>query len=352
MTGKAPTIYDIAREAGVSIATVSRVMGGRENVSAKTRDKVEKVARRYAYQPSTIARSLEHHMERTIGIVVQDLRNPYYNRMLCAAEEEAQKYGYDVWLYRPPQGEDYSEDDIVDRLIARGLSGAFIAGGIVEASRADLPGAIHRLRQHMPVALICPPIHNLDCICLYYDLATAAAQVVRHLNMLGHRRIAFVGGAGLLQTSGARGEGFLAALRELGLEDVEKYRHEGGYNPEAGEIGVLKLLGGCEKKEWPTAIVCFNDMVALGALKQLKQMNLRVPQDMAVVGFDNDFFSAYTDPPLTTVDLHPDSQARSAINELMTTGAQTVAPFTLMRDATLIIRESCGVKLGRREFAE
>ncbi len=350
MTSKQVTIYDIAQEAGVSIATVSRVISGHPNVSKKTLKKVNDVISRHKYAPNSMARGLEKGKTGIIGIIVPDISNPYYARLYCAADDEARRRGFGVWLHQLPQGHPYVEREVVEQLISRRLDGAFFVGGIVESQHESLPAAISQLHRYMPVVAICPPIEGLECICLYNDLATAIRQAVQHLHMLGHARIAFMGGSSLVRTSGARGRGFLDALAELGLKDDSAYHHEGGYTAEAGEIALLKLLTGLDREKWPTAIIAFNDLVALGAMKQLALMGLSVPKDMAVIGCDNTYFSPYLTPPLTTIDLHPEEHARSAITELLAAVDKPIAPFCLMRDATLVIRESCGVKLGRREM--
>jgi DNA-binding LacI/PurR family transcriptional regulator len=127
-----------------------------------------------------------------------------------------------------------------------------------------------------------------------------------------------------------------------------RYRQELGYNLEDGAKGVLKLLSSLQRTEWPTAIIAINDLVAMGALRQLHRMNIRVPEDMAVVGCDNQFFSAYTHPSLTTLDLHISELGKLAVSYLL--NWQEGQNFLHLMENTLIIRESCGAKLGRRKF--
>ena len=154
----------------------------------------------------------------------------------------------------------------------------------------------------------------------------------------------------LLKDSSKRGENFLEELRALDLPDDPAYHVDAGYDAEGGERAVLRMLSVLDRSRWPTAIVAFNDTVALGAMKQLKQMGLRLPQDIAIIGCDNQFFCPYTDPPLTSVDLHPDELAQSAVRELLVTQGADARSFAMMREASLIVRESCGAKLGLRKL--
>ncbi|MEG0902239.1 MAG: LacI family DNA-binding transcriptional regulator, partial [Clostridia bacterium] len=314
-----------------------------------TRERVQAVIARHNYTPSSIARELERGQNKTIAVILPEVINPYFAQLFSAADDEARKNGYAVWLYQLPSNEAV-EDSVVEDLIRRRLEGAFFVGGIWEAARPGLMDALKRLGQYMPIVAICPPMTNLSCICLYNDLVTCVQHAVRHLHVLGHRRIAFIGGSLQVGGSGARGQGFLAELRALGLPDDPAYHHEGGFDAESGERAVQRLLSGLERGRWPTALIAFNDLVALGAMKQLKQMGLKLPDEMAIIGCDNQFFCPYTDPPLTSMDLHPDEHARSAIRELISAKENDTTPFTLMRDATLVVRESCGAKLGYRKL--
>ena len=346
---KRVTIYDIAKEAGVSTATVTRVLSAHPSVRPATRERVQAVIAKHNYAPSSVARDLERGNNKTIGVIMPSVVNPYFAQLFASADDEARKNGYTLWLYQLPDNE-VIDDSIVEDLISRRLEGAFFVGGIWEAARPDLTKALERLGQYMPIVAICPPMQSMSCICLYNDLVTCVRQAVRHLHVLGHRRIAFIGGSSQVGGSGARGQGFMDELRVLGLPDDPAYHHEGGFDASSGERAVLRLLSGLDKPRWPTALVAFNDMVAIGAMKQLKQMGLRLPEDMAIIGCDNSFFCPYTDPPLTSIDMHTDEHARSAIKELISAKENHTKPFTLMRDATLVVRESCGAKLGYRKL--
>ena len=349
VANKKTTIYDVAKVAGVSTATVTRVMSGSEKVSKITREKVQNVIAELNYTPSTIAKSLEQGQSRTIGVILPDITNPYYAELFTAAEQEAKRNGYSVCVYQL-QDQELVAEKMVKELIECRFYGAFFVGGIGELHSPELIDALQQLSAYMPIVALCPPKNNFNCICLYNDLENCVAKAVYHLHSLGHKRIAFLGGSVQVNGAGARGEGFLRALHELGLEENPAYYHEDAYTCENGERTIMRLLSGIEREQWPTALVAFNDLVALGAIKQLKKLGLSIPEDMAIIGCDNQFFAAYTDPPLTTMDLHPTEHATSAIQELLRARERYTKPFHVCREATLVIRESCGAKLGFRKL--
>jgi DNA-binding LacI/PurR family transcriptional regulator len=347
------TIYDIAREAGVAPSTVSRVLTGHPNVSTKTREKVRSIIDRRHFTPNLSAQALEQNKQRlkTIGVIMPEVTDNYSGKILCAATREARRLGYETLLFQLPIGEKYDIGEIVDQLIRRRLDGALYSGGVLEVGRSDLPGALNRLMEYMPLVAISPPIEGINCTFLHNDLETTLYHAVQHLYMLGHRRTAFIGGASTMRDSGARSCGYLRAVRELGLKDIPSYRGEGGFTAESGEIAVLRLFSEKSGADRPSAILAFSDLVALGALKQLHTMGLRVPEDVAIIGCDNTFFSPYTVPPLTTIDLFSEERARTAVDELIACSSESTPkpPFTLVRAPAFIVRESCGVMLGQRE---
>lgn len=349
--GKKATIYDIAREAGVSTATVTRVVSGHPSVKAETRERVQRVIDAHAYTPSAAARDLERGRTHTLGIVLPQISNPYFARIFTAASEAATASGHLLLLYQVTWLT-HIPHETVDEILRRRLDGVLFAGNIWGEEATELSEAIDRLSQHMPVVAICPPSTQLDCICLHSDLVNCVRLPVRHLAALGHRRIAFIGGSLETGDSSRRGQTFLQEMAALGLPDDPAYHIDTGYDAESGERAVLRLLSGLERGRWPTALIAFNDLVALGAIHQLKRMGLRVPQDMAVIGCDNQFFCPYTDPPLTTMDLHPEELTRSAMRELLSAREGNHPSFSLTREATLVVRESCGAALGVRSFEE
>ena len=347
---KKMTIYDIAAEANVAPSTVSRVLSGHKNVSAKTRAKVETIARSNNFSTLHNLRQQVSLAQQTFAVIIPETRDQYWGRILSAANREAKRLGYQTMLFQLLDGEDYDMREIAKRIIDWHLRGTLYIGSVQETGRSDLPIALNQLLEHMPLVAISPPVNNVNCTFLHNDLETAMFQAVQHLYMLGHRRIAFIGGNQTLETSGARARGYLRAIDELGLTKDDAYHGAAGFTAETGEIAVLRMLTTIPRRRWPTAIVAFSDMVAVGAIHQLHSMNLKLPDDMALVGCDNTFFSPHTLPPLTTIDLFSEERARTAIAELASSSTNVKAPVTLVRAPALIIRESCGAKLGYRNL--
>ena len=343
---KKTTIYDIAKEAEVSAATVTRVLNGSASVREATRARVQRVIDAHGYAPSSVAQDLGSGNTKTLGIILPSIRNPYYAALVSAANDEARRSGYSIWMYQLPEEGELSAQ-VIESLISRRLSGAFFIGGFYDVDRPDLRDLLSRLGKYMPIVAICPPRPDLGFICMHNDLSGATRQAVRHLFLLGNERIAMIGGAKNLADSGARAVAFLSELKALGLPPPPEYGHLGGGTAEDGMREIHRLMSVLPSGQRPTAILAYNDLVALGAMHQLRRMGLRIPEDVAVVGYDNQFFCPYTSPPLTSIDMQAEEHARSAIRELLSASENHSA--TIVRAATLIIRESCGAHLGVRK---
>ena len=358
MPDKQPTIYDVADLAGVSIATVSRVMSG-GSASGKAKAKVEAAIAQLNYHPSQAARSLDRSETRTFALVVTDLANPYYTSLCAGAEAEAQRLGYSLQVYCTSSG----RQAVLNRLLERKVDGAILVGGFIEDNDASLPAAaqeearvqhlinMQKLQQVMPLVTIGPPIEGLSCVNITSDLSLSVRKSITHLTALGHRRIAFIGGSPSVRSATIRETAFSDEMERRGLPVFHDARTETGFTPQAGELCVTKLFSRFSSGQHPTALIAINDLVALGALHQLRRLGYRVPEDVALIGCDNQFFTPYLDPPLTTVDLHPYDHGQCAVDELaaVCSGSESLS-FSQIRECSLIVRESCGASLGSRNF--
>ncbi len=348
MPTKKINIFDIATEAGVSIATVSRALSDTPNLKSARQRKVLEVVQKYNYKPSVAARGLNQGHSKLISIGLPEITHPFYSEMFSAAADEARAKGYSLLISRIPDSSS-GYQAFLDQLIERRPDGVILAGGMVEDDKEkDRLTILNHLRNYMPIVLVGDPVENFPCVCISGDMHESAAVSVRHLHTLGHKRIAFLGGKSQKRGSTKREQGYREQMTAFGLEENICVRLESGYWLEDGVIGIQKLLAEFPNGNRPTAVIAINDLVAMGILRQLNSMGIQVPSDMAVIGCDNQFFAAYTNPPLTTVDLHISELGRRAMTYLL--HWEKGQNFYHKLDTHLVVRESCGVKLGRRKF--
>ncbi|HPJ03011.1 MAG TPA: LacI family DNA-binding transcriptional regulator [Candidatus Limiplasma sp.] len=349
MRSKKINIFDIANEAGVSIATVSRALSDAPNPNSAKQRKVLEVVQKYNYKPSVAARGLNQGHSKLISIGLPEIAHPFYSELFSAAADEARANGYSLILSRIPDNIS-GYQAFLDQLIERRPDGVILAGGMVEDDKEkDRLTVLNHLRNYMPIVLIGDPLENFPCVCISGDMQESAAITVRHLHALGHKRIAFLGGKLQKRGSSKREQGYHAEMLKLGLEENICVRLESGYSLEDGAIGIQKLLTEFTPDKRPTAVIAINDLVAMGILRQLDSQGIRVPDDIAVVGCDNQFFTSYTNPPLTTIDLHISELGRRAMIHLL--HWEKGQSFYHLIKTNLIVRESCGVKLGRRKLS-
>lgn len=349
MERKAVTVNDVARQAGVSVATVSRVLSG-GSASAAARDRVEAAARELGYQKSTPERRPDAPANRSLAMVISDLENPYYGMLCAGAEQAARRAGWPLLIYQPEYGR-WAEDTIADSVLALPVSGAVIVGTAMEAGSAEeIRKRLCRIAQRMPIVTIGPRVEGVNCVNITSDLSLSVRKSLKHLVTLGHRRISFIGGSGGLRSPSARRRAYFEEMEALGLPADRETATDTGFTPQAGELCVNRLFSGAPGDSRPTAVVAINDLVALGALRQLQRMGLRVPEDVALIGCDNQFFTPYLNPPLTTVDLHPFDHGVTAVEELIGCLRGGGGAYSQIRECSLIVRESCGALLGARRF--
>ena len=349
MEQKSVTINDVARVAEVSVATVSRVLSG-GSASAAARQRVESAARQLGYRRQTAEKRAERTAGRALALVISDLTNPYYSMLCAGAEQAARQAGWPLIVYQPEaarRGEDTMAEDVLEL----NVSGAVLVGVPVELGEPeDIRRRLCRIARSMPIVTIGPRVEGVSCVNITSDLSVSVRKSIAHLVALGHRRISFIGGSGGLRSSSARRRAYFEEMERLGLPTDRKISTEAAHTPQGGELAVNRLFGEAPAGERPTAIIAINDLAALGALRQLQRMGLRVPEDVALIGCDNQFFTPYLNPPLTTVDLHPFDHGVSAVEELLGSINGSRAAYSQIRECSLIVRESCGALLGVREF--
>ncbi len=290
----AVTIKDIARSAGVSHATVSRALHGNPLISAETSQRIRQIAAELGYQPSVAARSLKTNRSQVLGVIVSHIADPFFSEILQGIDEVAQQGGYSLFIAALQHSLE-RERAIVKTMREHRVDGVIICSTPFSAEQSQLLASYKT-----PLVVINNQSAEDYRYSIYHDDLDGSQQVTQHLLSLGHKRIAYLGSAISGRTNDQRLSGYKERMQAAGLYIPGGYIHEVQANdPETGRRAVEHFLSLPER---PTAVFCFNDMLATGVLQGLRRSGLRVPQDCSVAGFDNITFSAYTNPPLTTFD--------------------------------------------------
>jgi LacI family transcriptional regulator len=326
------TIRQIAREAGVSVGTVSNVLNDYEHISDEVRQRVLEVVRRYNYRPSAVARSLSTRRTGMLGLIISLNPTPFYNDLAQGAIEAAQEAGIGLLVVAVR----YEADDLLEqvgRLANQWVDGIFLATQPVPDEVLNrLPAQKTRL-----VVLDrgqAPPRQAVGVV--GFDWQAAGYQATRHLLHLGHRRIGYVGGIPGRSSSQLREAGYLQALQEASLPADRGLMRDGDFFSESGYRQALDLLAGPDR---PTALFAANDLMALGAYKAIAEMGLRIPAEVSVAGVDDVFFAPFLAPPLTTVRVPTKEAGREGVRILLDAAGEEGIRSVIL-PTTLQIRES------------
>lgn len=302
------TIRDVAKAAGVSTATVSNVLNKTGKVGRRTHWHVLSTVKRLGYFPNVHARHLASRDSRTLGIIVSDIENPFFPEVIKSFETRASQLGFDAIL------SDTNYDPRRTREAAERMMEHNVRGVAILTSEISLR-LIHELaRRRIAVTFLDLAPARGYMSNLRIDYFSGVQQIVQYLYKNGHRRIAFVAGRPRLKSNNARLEGYEKCMRDLGLEPLPiirgDLRFEGGFS--AG-------LALAKNSPRPSAVMAVNDLTAVGVIKGLLKAGCRVPQDISVTGFDNTRLAEYSNPSITTVDVHRDmlgQLAAEALHEL------------------------------------
>lgn len=331
--GRRATIRDVARHAGVSHQTVSRVINDNPNVAEATRERVLAAIRDLGYVPSPMARGLISNQTHSIGVVSDDISDQFFSRVVAGAEAEARRRGYYLMI-----GSVEPEDDergYLRLMLERRVEGLILARPSVPLSSDDLVPAKTAGVPIVSVAFELPGFSGVDV-----DNVQGGYDATRHLLDQGHRAIATVVGPGEFPSSAARFEGYRRALREAGVaEDSALVEHASDWGIESGRAAAARLL---ERGAAFTALFTHSDLMALGAIRQLRESGRRVPDDVSLVGYDDLPVAAYVDPPLTTVHqpmLEVGALAAALVLDKLA-GRDGASAGTHLLPAELIVRES------------
>ena len=301
-----PTIRDVARMAGVSTATVSRILSGIGEARPDTRARVRAAVEALDYRPSGIARSLKLGSTGTIGLIVTDILNPYFPELVRAIEDAARARDLAVMLCNGQEDAD-REAAYLELLSGRRVDGIVVASG----SLSERHGQWLRAAP-VPVVLVNCRLADGSQPAVLTDSQAAARLATKHLLELGHRRIGHITGRPSDAATEERLAGVQAAIREAGLPEAALAIVVGDGHPTGGELGMRELL----TYSRVTGVVCYNDLTAVGAIRAIRDRGLSVPGHVSVVGFDDIDLARLVDPPLTTVAQDTEVMGRWAVEHL------------------------------------
>lgn len=333
-TGLPPTLIDVAREAGVSPSTVSRILNGTARVSDAKRDAVQAAIKRTNFAPNQMAQALKKGRSMTIGIVVQDISSPFFDETLRGVDDGLKDTGFTSVIVSGHWNAQ-EESDRIRLLLARKVDGIILLSGRISDE------AILQFAAHRPIVSTGRSLNAKSAIGFKIDNEYGGYLAVRHLVELGHRRIAFVSGPANHTDAIERLAGYRRALAEADIAFDPDLVAEGDFHEASGLMAVNRLF---ETKQQFTAVFAANDLSAYGVRLGLYRKGVRVPDDISLVGFDDLPGSAFTAPPLTTVHQPIYDLGRTATTALLALingeiASGDVAPVELVvRETTRRVR--------------
>lgn len=339
------TIREVAKEAGVSIATVSRVLNGKDGIKDSTKTRVENAIHKFKFTPDQTARTMIVNETKSIGLLVPQLSNEYWATLAEVIEEQLWRSGYTLWLCTSSTREDSLEKEmaVIDLFMQRKVDGIIYSTSSGE-NEAFADFAAELSRYGIPIVAFDQRIPGLSQI--YGDHLHGAMVAVKHLIALGHERIAYIGGP-LVSPERELGYRNAHTLHHLAVDERLIFRGEPTFD--FGHKAMTELLAG---EAAFTGLFCGNDMIALGAILALENAGRRVPDDVAVVGYDDILMASLSKPALTTVRQPLKEMGTTIVEQLLKaieSGDNPHQPCHLVFPMSLIVRESCGA--GRRPAA-
>lgn len=327
-------IREVAKKAGVSTATVSRVVNATVPVGAVTERRVRSAIKALGYYPNTHARTLGSGKSHMYGLIISDISNPFFPDIAKCFERIAVEHGQELLIANT----DYQPQRM--QLCVRRMLERKVDGVAIMTSEMD-PHLIRLLNKRgIPIVFldtgrVGPYISNI-----FIDYSNGIEKAIEHLVGLGHKKIAFVSGPATLASANIRSDAFELSLKKRGLKSAASYRKSGDHRIEGGQSAMEELL---KLRQPPTAVIASNDLTAIGIIRAIHAAGLKVPGDISVIGFDDIEISKFLQPPLTTIRVPRAEIGVSAFTALYAASSKRAAHGTEYRISTeLVVRESTG----------
>lgn len=330
--GNGLDIRAVARTAGVSTATVSRVFNNKRSVDEGLSKKVWQAIQRLGYVPNTQARALVSGNSKLLGVIISEITNPFFPELIQGFEDKAVAEGYETLI--GSTNHDLTRMELcVKRMLERKVEGvAVMTFGIEEPLLERLSS------QGIPMVFIDLAPHERNTSTIRVNYSKGIHEAVQHLAVLGHRKIAFIAGPPALHSAAARLQAFREATERIGLHVPKTYIIHGDHTVDGGTKCMQQFLSLADP---PTATLCSNDVTAIGSMHAIARSGLRVPEDISLIGFDDIRFAEFTVPPLTTVRMSGHDIASCAVNALISKDG-----LDREVDTKLIVRQSTSIPKG------
>lgn len=326
------TIKEVAKEAGVSVATVSRTLSGSGRVSAEVRGRVEVAAGKLGYRPNALARSLRARSTRTLGLVIPNVTNPFFTQMARAVEDGARDRGYSL-IFGNTDEDPERESEYLNVLLEKRVDGL-----VISPARAASPHLAEAELAGVPVVFLDRYVRGVEAPVVRADGRRAVDELAGYLVGLGHERLAIISGPPETVPGEERLDAFVKRAVELGVTVAEEYVRVGDFRRESGVRAMRELL---ELDEPPTAVFAANNLMALGALQALSRAGVRMPEDISFASFDDVSWFELVAPAITTIS--------QPVKELGTAAARMLPELvkgddveSVILEAELVVRGSCG----------
>lgn len=306
------TIVEIAKLAEVSVATVSRIINNTGNVNEEKRKRVLELIDEYNYKPNLIAKALQSSKSNTVGFVVPHINSPFYAQIFYETELIAKEQGYTVMLCNSESNK-LQESNILNTLISAKVRAIVFMGGRLDDLDIEKKylREIRNVNKEIPV-IACVNVPKLECIQIYEEQKNSTQKLLKHFSDMGYTDVALLGGYFNVRTTDKRREEIIDNAVKYGIK-IRREIIESDYSVEGGNIAMQKLM---KKGNLPRAIICINDMVAIGALYEVHKNKLRVPQDIAIVGYDNLDISKFIFPGITTIATNYKDYGQAIVNTI------------------------------------